>query len=158
MHWNAGFARQGKVNALVEGRCDPVSGQPESKQTAVRILPWQHAWQGELYARELPEMPSSAYWWRKASRLTVAGDQPLLPWVMEYVSDRGWQLQVAQTGERSSVLAWHNGELMLAGLRNLQLPAPAAGVIHDPWQERFITRQRQSSRFSPPDHEGREFR
>jgi assimilatory nitrate reductase catalytic subunit len=44
------FARQGKVNALVEGRCDPVSGQPE-KQTAVRILPWQPAWQGALCPR-----------------------------------------------------------------------------------------------------------
>ncbi|MCV4940027.1 hypothetical protein OFC17_35160, partial [Escherichia coli] len=49
MHWNAEFARQGKVNALVEGRIDPASGQPESKQTAVRIMPWQPAWQGELY-------------------------------------------------------------------------------------------------------------
>jgi assimilatory nitrate reductase catalytic subunit len=26
---------------------------------------------------------------------------------------QGWQLQVAQTGERSSVLAWHEGQLML---------------------------------------------
>ncbi|WP_049134256.1 molybdopterin oxidoreductase family protein, partial [Enterobacter hormaechei] len=39
MHWNAQFARQGKVNALVEGRVDAGSGQPESKQTAVRIMP-----------------------------------------------------------------------------------------------------------------------
>ena len=134
MHWNAGFARQGKVNALVEGRCDPVSGQPESKQTAVRILPWQPAWQGELYARELPEMPSSAYWWRKASRLTVAGDQPLLPWVMEYVSDRGWQLQVAQTGERSSVLAWHEGQLMQGFWEGTALPALAHAVIEAAFQ------------------------
>ena len=129
MHWNAGFARQGKVNALVEGRCDPVSGQPESKQTAVRIQPWQPVWQGELYAREWPEMPSSAYWWRKASRLTVAGDQPLLPWVMEYASARGWQLQVAQTGERSSVLAWHEGQLMLGFWEGTALPTLAHAVI-----------------------------
>jgi len=39
-------------------------------------------------------------------RLTVACDKPLLSWVMEYASGRGWQLQVAQTGGRSSVLAW----------------------------------------------------
>lgn len=134
MHWNAGFARQGKVNALVEGRCDPVSGQPESKQTAVRILPWQPVWQGELYAREWPEMPSSAYWWRKASRLTVAGDQPLLPWVMEYASARGWQLQVAQTGERSSVLAWHEGQLMLGFWEGTALPTLAHAVIEAAFQ------------------------
>ena len=129
MHWNAEFARQGKVNALVEGRCDPVSGQPESKQTAVRIQPWQPAWQGELYAREGLEMPSSVYWWRKASRLTVACDKPLLSWVMEYASGRGWQLQVAQTGERSSVLAWHEGQLMLGFWEGTALPALAHTVI-----------------------------
>ncbi|WP_320732965.1 nitrate reductase [Enterobacter roggenkampii] len=129
MHWNAAFARQGKVNALVEGRCDPVSGQPESKQTAVRIQPWQPVWQGELYAREGLEMPSSVYWWRKASRLTVACDKPLLSWVMEHASGRGWQLQVAQTGERSSVLAWHEGQLMLGFWEGTALPALAHTVI-----------------------------
>ena len=129
MHWNAAFARQGKVNALVERRCDPVSGQPESKQTAVRIQPWQPVWQGELYAREGLEMPSSVYWWRKASRLTVACDKPLLSWVMEYASGRGWQLQVAQTGERSSVLAWHEGQLMLGFWEGTALPALAHTVI-----------------------------
>lgn len=129
MHWNAEFARQGKVNALVEGRCDPVSGQPESKQTAVRIQPWQPVWQGELYAREGLEMPSSVYWWRKASRLTVACDKPLLSWVMEHASGRGWQLQVAQTGERSSVLAWHEGQLMLGFWEGTALPALAHTVI-----------------------------
>jgi len=117
MHWNGCFARQGKVNALVEGRCDPHSGQPESKQTAVRVMPWQPAWQGELYARELPELPPSAYWWRKAAqdvqRITVAGDISLLEWVMAHCTGQGWQLQIAQTGERSSVLAWQQGELML---------------------------------------------
>ncbi len=54
MHWNAQFARQGKVNALVEGRCDPASGQPESKQTAVRIAPWQPVWQGSCMPGNCP--------------------------------------------------------------------------------------------------------
>ena len=134
MHWNAAFSRQGKVNALVESRCDPASGQPESKQTAVRIMPWQPGWQGELYARELPELPSSVYWWRKASRLTLATDKPLLPWVMDYASGRGWQLQVAQTGERSSVLAWHEGQLMLGFWEGTTLPELAHPVIEAAFQ------------------------
>jgi len=129
MHWNAQFARQGKVNALVEGRCDPASGQPECKQTAVRIMPWQPGWQGELYARQLPELPASVYWWRKASRVTLAADQPLLEWVMAYCAQRGWQLQTAQTGERSSVLAWHRGELMLGFWEDTALPELAHPVI-----------------------------
>ncbi|MBA7750700.1 nitrate reductase [Enterobacter sp. RHBSTW-01064] len=139
MHWNAQFSRQGKVNALVEGRVDPVSGQPESKQTAVRILPWQPGWQGELYARDLPELPSFVYWWRKATRLTLAGDKPFLPWVMDYASGRGWQLQVAQTGERSSVLAWHNGELMLAFWEGTARPELAHPVIEAAFQSPPLT-------------------
>lgn len=50
MHWNNQFARQGRVNALVAPVCDPHSGQPESKQTAVRITPWQPRWQGSCSA------------------------------------------------------------------------------------------------------------
>ena len=131
MHWNAQFARQGKVNTLVEGRCDPQSGQPESKQTAVRIMPWQPEWQGELYARVLPELPPSVHWWRKASRLTVAADEPLMPWVKEYAEQQGWQLQLARTDARSSVLAWHNGELMLGFWEGTTLPALAHATIEE---------------------------
>lgn len=117
MHWNAGFARQGKVNALVEGRCDPHSGQPESKQTAVRMMAWQPVWQGELYARDLPDLPNFVHWWRKAEtgvqRLTLANDKPFFEDVIAHCTAQGWQLHIARTGARSSVLAWQNGELML---------------------------------------------
>ncbi|VFS41439.1 nitrate reductase [Enterobacter cancerogenus] len=97
------------MNALVAGRCDPLSGQPESKQTAVRIAPWQPAWQGELYAREMPALPPFVHGWRKATRLTVAGDKPLLAWAIDYSTAQGWQVQIARAGERGSVLAWHDG-------------------------------------------------
>ena len=130
MHWNAVFARQGKVNALVEGRCDPASGQPESKQTAVRIMPWLPVWQGVLYTHEQPALPSWVHWWRKASHLTVSGDKPFLSWVMNYASSRGWQLQVAQTGERSSVLAWHEGQLMLGFWEGTALPELVHPIIN----------------------------
>jgi assimilatory nitrate reductase catalytic subunit len=48
---------------------------------------------------------------------------------MEYASGRGWQLQVAQTGERSSVLAWHEGQLMLGFWEGTALPALAHTAI-----------------------------
>ena len=130
MHWNSSFSRQGKVNALVEGRCDPHSGQPESKQTAVRLMPWQPAWQGELYSREELTLPTYVHWWRKAangvSRLTLAGDKPLLEWLLAHCAGQGWQLQIAQTGERSSLLAWHQGALMLGFWQDVALP----GLMH----------------------------
>ncbi|MCG7781685.1 nitrate reductase [Lelliottia amnigena] len=138
MHWNNRFARQGKVNALVEGRCDPHSGQPESKQTAVRIMPWQPGWQGELYARELPELPAFAHWWRKATvgveRLTLASDKALSEVILAHCSARGWQLQIAQTGERSSILAWHNGDLMLGFWEGKTRPALAHDFIVSAFQ------------------------
>ena len=133
MHWNSCFSRQGKINALVEWRCDPHSGQPESKQTAVRLMPWQPAWQGELYSRDELTLPVSVNWWRKAtpgvSRLTLAGDKPLLTWLMNHCSSHGWQLQVAQTGERSSLLAWHHNQLMLGYWEGAALPTLAHAVI-----------------------------
>lgn len=135
MHWNRCFARQGAVNALVESRCDPHSGQPESKQTAVRIMPWQPAWQGELYARELPALPVFIHWWRKAargvSRLTLAGDKPLMAWLISECHSHGWTVQTAETGGRSSLLAWHDGALMLGFWQNERLPALAHAVIED---------------------------
>ncbi|EKS7426090.1 TPA: nitrate reductase [Enterobacter cancerogenus] len=131
MHWNNQFARQGKVNALVAGRCDPLSGQPESKQTAVRIAPWQPAWQGELYAREMPALPPFVHGWRKATRLTVAGDKPLLAWAIDYSTAQGWQVQIARAGERGSVLAWHDGALMLGFWESSGLPELAHGFIED---------------------------
>ncbi len=61
----------------------------------------------------------------------MAGDKPLLSWVMNYASGRGWQLQVAQAGERSSVLAWHDGELMLGFWEGHTLPALAHAYIEE---------------------------
>ncbi|MEB6378017.1 nitrate reductase [Leclercia adecarboxylata] len=133
MHWNSCFSRQGKVNALVEGRCDPHSGQPESKQTAVRLMPWQPTWQGELYSREALDLPIYVCWWRKAatrvSRLTLAADKPLLEWLLAHCAGQGWQLQIAQTGARSSLLAWHEGALMLGFWQSSALPLLAHEFI-----------------------------
>lgn len=61
--------------------------------------------------------------------MTIADDKPLLSWVMDYASGRGWQLQVAQTGERSSVLAWHEGQLMLGFWEGTAPPELAHPVI-----------------------------
>lgn len=86
-------------------------------------------WQGVLYTHEQPALPSRVHWWRKASHLTVSGDKPFLSWVMNYASSRGWQLQVAQTGERSSVLARHEGQLMLGFWEGTTLPELVHPII-----------------------------
>ena len=50
---------------------------------------------------------------------------------MAYASGRGWQLQVAQKGERSSVLAWHHGERMLGYWEGHMLPELAHAFIEE---------------------------
>jgi Anaerobic dehydrogenases, typically selenocysteine-containing len=117
MHWNDRFSRQGKVNALVAKVTDPHSGQPESKQTAVRIAPWQPAWQGELISREPVTLPGHLHWWRKATsglhHLTLCGDHRIDESLLALCQSQGWQVQIAQAGDVWHLLAWHEGRLML---------------------------------------------
>jgi len=126
MHWNHLFARQGKVNALVDAVCCPHSGQPESKQTAVRISAWQPQWQGELYSREAVLPGPGFHWTRKAAgaltHLTLAGDRDIAPWLTAHCQDRGWQVQRLRAGSIFTLLAWQEQTLMLGFWSGAQLP------------------------------------
>ena len=51
MHWNDAFAKSARVDALVAPITDPISGQPESKHTPVRVEPYRPAWQGFVLSR-----------------------------------------------------------------------------------------------------------
>jgi len=51
MHWSNQLSKQGRVGALVNPEVDPVSGQPESKQTPVRIKPYQAKLYGMILSR-----------------------------------------------------------------------------------------------------------
>jgi assimilatory nitrate reductase catalytic subunit len=139
MHWNHAFARQGKVNALVAPVCDPHSGQPESKQTAVRIAAWQPDWQGELYAREMPPLPADLYWVRKATdsalHFTLAGNGDASAWLTAWCQTQGWQIQTASAGTVKNLLAWHHGQLMLGWWSDTRLPV----IAHDVIVQAFIT-------------------
>ncbi len=54
MHWSEQFSKQGRVGALVNPEVDPISGQPESKQTPVNIKPYQ----AKVYGMILSRTPS----------------------------------------------------------------------------------------------------
>ncbi len=62
IHWTGAHAATGRVDALVPPRTDPVSGQPDSKRTAVSIRPFRAAWYGFLVVRDRPETISAEYW------------------------------------------------------------------------------------------------
>lgn len=49
MHWNQRFASRSRVDALVNEVTDPLSGQPEFKQTPVNISAYDAHWYGLLH-------------------------------------------------------------------------------------------------------------
>lgn len=119
MHWNQQFARKGQINSLVASVCDPHSGQPESKQTAVRIQRWQPAWCGEIFARVAIAFGEEFHWWKQATpgvhHFLCAADSDAKAWIETLAAGRGWQLQTAcGDGQFHHVLAWYHGELQLA--------------------------------------------
>ncbi|MBL6427707.1 MAG: molybdopterin-dependent oxidoreductase [Maritimibacter sp.] len=63
MHWTGETAPSARVDALVPGHVDPVSGQPESKAATVSVEPFEAAWYGfAVSSRDLS--PKAEYWTR----------------------------------------------------------------------------------------------
>ena len=52
MHWTEQLSSRGRVGALVNPIVDPLSGQPESKQTPVSVEVWQPRWQALVLSRQ----------------------------------------------------------------------------------------------------------
>jgi assimilatory nitrate reductase catalytic subunit len=83
LHWSAVQASAARVDALVAAITDPLSGQPESKHTPVRVTPYTPAWHAFVLSRESISTGDSAY------RVTIKGTQH---WRYELAGDeaRAW--------------------------------------------------------------------
>lgn len=62
MHWSDQNTANGLVNRLFPAHCDPVSGQPELKHSAVSLTRVPVVWYGFAVTRERPVDPGTAYW------------------------------------------------------------------------------------------------
>jgi len=62
MHWNNEYSFKGCVNALIAPNVDPLSGQPESKYTPVRVSLYETSWQGFTLTRTPPALNETDYW------------------------------------------------------------------------------------------------
>ncbi|WP_027159988.1 nitrate reductase [Methylobacter luteus] len=62
MHWSEQFASRGRMGALVNPVIDPLSRQPESKHTPVRITHYQAAWHGFILSRHELTFNDVEYW------------------------------------------------------------------------------------------------
>ena len=102
MHWSDQFAAAGRVNALVNPAVDPISGQPESKHTPIRVEPYAARWHAFVLSRTEPKARGDLYWvagrgdgywrqelagdalpadWRVWARERLAGDDPDCEWI-----------------------------------------------------------------------------
>ncbi len=66
MHWSEYNSSAGPADRLVGAACDPVSGQPELKATAVRVKAQPMAWHGLLLRRACVRLLAADYWCRFA--------------------------------------------------------------------------------------------
>ncbi|MCP5124445.1 MAG: molybdopterin-dependent oxidoreductase [Gammaproteobacteria bacterium] len=61
MHWGSPLAPRGRINAAVNPAVDPLSGQPESKHTPVRVQAYRPCWHGFLLCRQAMPPPDVEY-------------------------------------------------------------------------------------------------
>ncbi len=84
MHWSDQFAANARINRVVNPDRDPLSGQPESKHTPVRLTPVRPQWYGFLLSRRRLELPGLIYWARARGEehyhYELAGDQTPEDW------------------------------------------------------------------------------
>ena len=62
IHWTAQYASHGRVDILVQPVGDPLSGQPESKHSPVKIAPFAVQWHGFILSRKPIETQGLEYW------------------------------------------------------------------------------------------------
>jgi assimilatory nitrate reductase catalytic subunit len=91
IHWSEQFARQSRVDVVVNPVVDALSGEPEFKHTPVRLEPVAVDWQGFLLSRERVAAPQSLWWafspGAGVQRLEFAGQGAARP-------DAGWLRRV----------------------------------------------------------------
>lgn len=100
MHWNDFLAGRGRVNALVNPVVDPISGQPESKHTPVKISTYQPLWYGFMFSRTPLTSVDAEYWvkikgqqfWRYELAGDIAIDEPS-HWVKQQLGQKGSWLE-----------------------------------------------------------------
>ncbi len=84
MHWTGETAAAARVDTLVPGRVDPVSGQPALKQAAVSVARYAPAAHGFLVSSVRPADLSFDYWaiakTEGGYRLELAGGAPAQGW------------------------------------------------------------------------------
>jgi assimilatory nitrate reductase catalytic subunit len=122
MHWNTQFAETGRVNVLLPGVVDPLSGQPEFKHGRVAIRERRFAWHGFLLSRRQLQPSGAVYWARSRGtgfwRYEIAGDSTPENWAemaRSYLcskgGDVGWMEYTDRAANRYRAARFENNNL-----------------------------------------------
>ncbi|MCF4165227.1 molybdopterin-dependent oxidoreductase [Zavarzinia compransoris] len=105
IHWTGQQASRARIDALVAPHVDPHSGQPESKFTPVRVVPFAAAWHGFAASRARPRPEGTDYWALAPAetgfRLELAGSETPADW-------RAHALALFGAAETAEVIAYHD--------------------------------------------------
>ncbi len=130
MHWTAQNSNRGRVDALVRPLTDPISGQPESKRTPVRVERLAAVWHGFALTRSAAR-PDCAYWaaarTRRGWRLELAGEAALADvdaFARDLLGGDGEVLSYADAARDAYRIALFNGDRLDGAL--FLGPAPMA--------------------------------
>ncbi|MEM6325414.1 MAG: molybdopterin-dependent oxidoreductase [Pseudomonadota bacterium] len=123
MHWTGETAPTGRIDALVAGHVDPVSGQPESKAAVVAVQKMHAAWYGFAVC-QLQPTPRSPYWalakTEKGYRVELAGREAPQDWEAEARALFGLPdaavTSVSDVSRGMARLAFHDDGVLLAAL------------------------------------------
>ena len=123
IHWTGETAPAARVNAIVHSVTDPISGQPESKSTAVSIRRLHAAWYGFAVSAEAAS-PCAEYWAAAKTssgyRMELAGKQIVEDWeqtARDWFGLPGATVTSVQDPKRGSYrIALSDGRQILAAL------------------------------------------
>lgn len=62
IHWNDNVASNAVVGELINSEHDPLSGQPNLKQTPINIIPWRAGWYGFIISKKPIDVSRFDYW------------------------------------------------------------------------------------------------
>jgi assimilatory nitrate reductase catalytic subunit len=125
MHWTSRLSSKGRIDAVVTGDPDPVSGQPQLKLTPVSVKPLGETWYGFAVLREKPARIAADYWsmaqarggWRvEMAGVTEPGDWTNWARDLLAIEDDTDLLAVHDDGARRHRFAAFSGDTLRAAL------------------------------------------
>jgi len=145
IHWTTEFASNGVLNRLLFSHTDPISGQPEFKQTAVNLKAFEHHWYGFLITRQAVNLEMVDYWSK------VKGDGYFRYEMAGKVKPENWHEWVL-----ARVEPWINTELKAEDLIRFKDPAQGnyrdAIIVNSQLQAVLFISSDKSS-YAIPNHE-----